>query len=157
MVDLHLHSTRTKFITKSFKHTNIKIAYKTNNTIKNLLSHQIWQQSTPINTNYNKSGIYRLKWPDCNMRCIGQTGRSFLTRYREHYHDFKYNNGTSKYAQHLLESKHSIGPIHKTVEILRVMRNSKLMDTWEKFHTKSKFVYQFDTYGVKLLFYQVLS
>ena len=49
----------TKFITKSFKHTNIKIAYKTNNTIRNLLSHQTRQQSTPINTNYNKSGIYR--------------------------------------------------------------------------------------------------
>ena len=68
------------------------------------------------------------------MRYIGQTGRSFLTRYREHYHDFKYNNGTSKYAQHVLENKHSIGPTHNTMENLCIMRKSKLMDTWEKFH-----------------------
>ena len=68
------------------------------------------------------------------MRYIGQTGRSFFTRYREHYHDFKYNNRASKYAQHLLENKHSIDPIHNTMEILRFMRKSKLMDTWGKFH-----------------------
>ena len=63
-----------------------------------------------------------------------QTDRSFLTSYREHYCDYKCNNGTSKYAQHLLENKHSIGPIHNTMEILHVMRKGKLMDTWEKFH-----------------------
>ena len=77
------------------------------------------------------------------MRYLGQTGRSFLTRYREHYRDYK--SGTSKYAQHLLENSHSIGPIHNTMEILHVMRKGKLMDTWEKFH-----IYQRTKLGLQI-------
>ena len=45
-----------------------------------------------------------------------------------------YNNGTSKYAQHLPEDKHSIDRIHNTTEILHIMKKGKLMDTREKFH-----------------------
>ena len=135
----------TKFITKFFKHTDIKVAYKTNNTIRYLLSHQTQHQPTPSNTKYNKSGIYRLNCPACNMRYIGQTGRPFLTRYREHYRNYKHNNGTSKNAQNVLEHKHSIGSIHNTMEILHVMRKGKLMDTWEKFH-----VYQETKSGLQI-------
>ena len=126
---------QTKYITKLFKHTNVKIAFKTKNDLTNLLSHRTQHQSTPTDmTKFNKSRIYRLQCPDCNMRYIRQTGRSFLTCYRKHYRDYKYNNGTSKYAQLLLENKHSIGPIHNTMEILHIMKKGKLMDTWEKFH-----------------------
>ena len=71
--------------------------------------------------------------------------RTFLTCYREHYRDYKYNNGTSKYAQHLLENKHSIGSIHDTMEILHVMWTGKLMDTWEKFH-----IYQETKLGLQI-------
>jgi hypothetical protein len=42
------------------------------------------------------------------MKYIGQTVRSFLTRYQEHFRDYKYNNDNLKYAQHLLDNKHSI-------------------------------------------------
>lgn len=66
------------------------------------------------------------------MKYIRQIGRSFLTRYRQHFHDYKYNNGTSKYT-HLLDSKHSTSPINITMEVLHVMRKGKV-DTLEKFH-----------------------
>jgi hypothetical protein len=69
------------------------------------------------------------------MRYIGQRGRSLFTRYREQFRDYKYNNGTSKYSQHLLDNKHSIGPISNTMEVLHVMRKGKMMDILEKLHT----------------------
>jgi hypothetical protein len=98
---------QTKFITKIFKNTNIRIAYKTNNTIKKLLTHHTQNCSTPITNKFNKSGIYQLICPDCNMKYIGQTGRSFLTRYQEHFRDYKYNNGSSKYTPTLTTTRTS--------------------------------------------------
>ena len=68
------------------------------------------------------------------MKCIGQTGRSFLTRYQEHFRDYKYSDGNSKYAQRLIDNKQSIGPIHDTMEVLHVMKKGKLTDTLDKFH-----------------------
>ena len=40
----------------------------------------------------------------------------------EHFRDYKYGNGNSKYAQHLLDNKHSIGPIHETMNILHTIK-----------------------------------
>ena len=67
------------------------------------------------------------------MKYIRQTGRSFLTRYREHFWDYKYGNGNSKCAQHLLDNKHSISPIHETMNILHTIKKGKMMDTIGKF------------------------
>jgi hypothetical protein len=64
----------TRFITKLFKHTNLRIAYRTPNTIGKLLRHQ--HQPNNVD-NLNNSGIYQLTCPDCNKKYIGQTGRSF--------------------------------------------------------------------------------
>ena len=121
---------QTKFITKLFKNTNLNIAYKTNNTIGKLLT----PNNTSTSDKFNKSGIYQLTCLDCNMKYIGQTGRSIYTRYCEHFRDFKHANGNSKYAQHLIENRHSIGPIKKIMDILYVIKKGKMMDTLEKFH-----------------------
>ena len=44
-----------------------------------------------INTNkFNKCGIYQLICQDFNMKYIGQTGRPFSVRFKEHFHDLKY-------------------------------------------------------------------
>ena len=120
--------------TKLFKNTNINIAYKTNNTMRNLLTqHTTTNHPTTTSAKYNKSGIYQLSCPDCNLKYTGQTGRSFLTRYCEHFRDYKCGNGNSKYAQHLLDNKHSISPIRETVNILHSIKKGKMMDTLEKF------------------------
>jgi hypothetical protein len=69
----------TKFTTKLFKNTNLKIAYKTVNTIGKLLS------KVRITTNkFDNTGIYKLKCKECNQYYIGKTGRSFSIRYKEH-------------------------------------------------------------------------
>ena len=71
---------------------------------------------------------------DCNKKYVGQTGRSFRTRYREHHRDFKYNGRNSKYTQHLIENGHSIGPINKSMTILHTINKGKMMDMLERFH-----------------------
>ena len=67
------------------------------------------------------------------MKYIGQSGRSFLARYQEHFRDYKYNNGNSKYSNNLLDNIHSFGPIHEIMDVLHIMKKGKTMDTLEKF------------------------
>ena len=121
----------TNIITKLFSKLPINIAYKTNNTIGKLLSNTDVRKP---NDKLDNSGIYRLSCPDCNMKYIGQTGRSFKVRFKEHFHDFKYNNSKSKYATHLLENHHSMGTIDDTLEILHTTHKGRSMNTMEQFY-----------------------
>ena len=62
-------SKQTKFITKLFKNANLKISFKTKNTIGKLINN-----NKTINPNkFNKCGIYHLICQDCNRKYIGQT------------------------------------------------------------------------------------
>jgi hypothetical protein len=59
-------------------------------------------------------------------------------RYQEHFHDFKFNIKKSRFAAHLLENKHSIGPINEVMEILYTTSKSRFMVTAEKFYIYSE-------------------
>jgi hypothetical protein len=53
------------------------------------------------------SGIYQLQCGECPLKYIGQTGRTFKARYREHINAIKANKQQhSKFAQHILETTH---------------------------------------------------
>jgi hypothetical protein len=67
----------TSRITKLFSKTNIKIGFRTNNSILTPLARK--EQNTDI---YSKSGVYKLTCPDCGKAYIGQTGRDFTTRFK---------------------------------------------------------------------------
>jgi hypothetical protein len=83
-----------------------------------------------INQNkFNKCGVYQLTCHDCNRKYIGQTGSPFYVRFQEHFRDFQYGNGVSKFAQHLLDNKHSIAPMEDIMEILRVTIKGSMRDT----------------------------
>jgi hypothetical protein len=60
---------------------------------------------------YEKSGVYKLTCPDCQKKYIGQTA-------------------------HLLENQHSVGPINGDMEVLYSYTTSKgkLMDTIKKLY-----------------------
>jgi len=83
---------------------------------------------------YQQSGIYCLTCPDCSMKYIGQTGRSFRKHFQEHFHDFKYNVRKSNFATHLLDHNHSIGPINEIMSILHTSNKGRSMDTIERLH-----------------------
>jgi len=49
---------------------------------------------------YSQSGAYKLTCQDCNKAYVGQTGRSFLKRFKEHRQAFTSNSYMSNYARH---------------------------------------------------------
>ena len=67
--------------------------------------------------------MYQLTCKDCKKIYIGQTGQHFHKRFKEHFNDFKYGNGNSKFTQHLLDNKHSIGTMEEIMEIIHVVKN----------------------------------
>ena len=105
----------TTFITNLFKKTNIKIAFRTNNTIQKLLMHK--QQTTDI---HSHSRAYRLSCTDYWKAYVGQTGRSVDTWFRELKNAFRTASHSSNFAKHLIEHAHSFGPIHSTMQILQL-------------------------------------
>jgi len=76
----------------------------------------------PHKNKYEKSVIYQITCPTCSMKYTGQTGRSFYIRFREHLCDFKYGYGKSRFAQHLLENRHAIGPMEDIMDTIHFTR-----------------------------------
>jgi hypothetical protein len=71
----------TTFIINLFRHTNIRIAFRTNNTIHNRLTYISQKRDK-----YTCSGIYKLMCPECKKASVGQTGKNFLTHNEPNRH-----------------------------------------------------------------------
>jgi serine kinase of HPr protein (carbohydrate metabolism regulator) len=65
-------------IAKLFRDTNLKITFRTCNTTENVLI------PTSQTDKYKQSGICHTTYLNCLLKCTGQTGRAFGTRYKEH-------------------------------------------------------------------------
>jgi hypothetical protein len=116
-------------LTKLLKHTNVRIAYSVNNTIKHKTKHK--KHTTD---KYSLSGIYKLKYNGCEGVHISQTGRSFSTRFSEHISDIRFNRDKSKYAKHILDHQHEYGKKEETMEILKVISKGNFMDSYERYY-----------------------
>jgi hypothetical protein len=122
----------TSYITNIFRQTDLKIAFRTKNNIGNLLTHKNSpDRQTDI---YSRSGIYKLSCPDCNKAYVGQTGRKFSMRYREHKTAFRNNNQAYSFAKHLNDSTHFFSPINDIMQILHCHRKGPHLNTMERFH-----------------------
>jgi hypothetical protein len=67
------------------------------------------------------------------MKYIGQTDRPFHVRFQEHFRDYKYTNNKSKFAQHLLDNRHSIGNIENVMDVIHTSKG-RLLDTIKRFY-----------------------
>ena len=77
------HSSKVRNITKLFKQTDIKIAFKSTNTLQ-----QLTKPKTHNTTqDHDKGGIYKLVCKTCNKAYVGQTSRNL--RYCEHIRNIK--------------------------------------------------------------------
>jgi len=120
----------TRCITNLFRNSTLNIAFSTHNTLQKLLSNH-----PPTTTNqFNKSGIYQLTCPDCSKVYVGQTGRSFSTRYKEHFRDYTNLDPKSKFTEHLIQSQHSFGPINNVMKPLHFTSKGRHMNTIERYH-----------------------
>jgi hypothetical protein len=110
-------------VTKIFKDTQLKIAFRTQNTIKNILRHKTKTEK------YDNSGIYQIKCLDCPLRCTGQTGRIFQIRYKEYIQAIRNNNSNTGYLNHILNTGHTYGTISDTMDIIRKGRKGRHLNT----------------------------
>jgi hypothetical protein len=58
-------------ITKIFKDTQLNLAFRTQNTVENILRHKTKTEKC------DNSGVYQMKCLDCPLRNISETGRTF--------------------------------------------------------------------------------
>jgi len=107
----------TLYITNMFRHTDLKIAFCTNNTLESLLKHR----NLPTDK-YALYVVHKLTCPDCKKAYVGKTGRRFSICYKEHKSAFHNNGHTSKFAQQLHEEAHSFGPISNSMQVLHHQR-----------------------------------
>jgi hypothetical protein len=70
---------------------------------------------------------------DCPMEYIGQIGRAFNTRYKEHIQDIRSNNSNSGYTNHILNTGHAYGTITDTMDIITTGRKGKHFNTLERY------------------------
>jgi hypothetical protein len=117
------------YITNVFKHTDLKVAFRTNNTIESFL-----KQKNPISDKFSSSGFYKLTCPDCHKAYMGQTRRQFYAHYNEHKSAFYHNSHTSDFAQHLHDKSHSFGPITDIMQVLHHQKKGEHLNTIERFH-----------------------
>ena len=120
---------QTKFNTKLVRKTNIKIAFTTENTIAKFLTRKNHDDSNK----YKRSGVYQLSCQNCNKKYIGQTGRAFQKPFQVHLNDFKNKYGRSKFAQHLINNTHAMGPLEDVMKVLRTVNKGGMMKTLENF------------------------
>jgi hypothetical protein len=118
----------TRYTTKFFRNTNIKTAFK---TINNLKKHLFPNQVTT--DKYEKPGVYKLKCMDCTRQYIGQTGRSFKTKYKEHIRHIHNKRETSGYVQHILEAEHAFGKMSDIMEVIKIERKGSHLIHWRIF------------------------
>ena len=121
------YSPAIRKITNLFKDTNLKIAFKATNTIQQQLSNKATNTTKP-------SGIYKLGCNTCNTVYVGQSGRSILTRYKEHIRYIRFNNPQSAYAVHILQNRHEYGQAEDTLQLLKACTKGSKMTSWENMY-----------------------
>jgi hypothetical protein len=104
-----------------FTHTNLKISFKTNTSIKHQLKPKIAN-----NGKYTNSGIYQLKYHSCQLKYIGETRRAFKAHFKEHIQAIK-NDNKLMYVQHTLNTGYSYS------YILHIIRRGIYMKKSDKF------------------------
>ena len=115
---------QTNFITKLLKNSNLKISCNTKILWANYWT---WTRIL-IHTTSANVAMYQLACSDCNRKYNGQTGRPFHVRFKEHFRDYKHGNRKSKFAQNLLDNKHSISSM-EDMENLQLTRKVGMMTT----------------------------
>lgn len=116
----------TEKIVNHFNKYNLKFAFKTNKSLQTMIKNN--KSKTRKN---EKSGVYSKKCGSENCECIyiGQTGRTFEARNKEHRQAFLNNHPEkSNVASHLLELNHVY---NDNFEILHTCNKGTRLDLLE--------------------------
>jgi hypothetical protein len=94
---------------------------------------------------YELSGVYQLKCGECPHIYIGQTGRPFKTRYKEHIREIKNNGENSKFALHIQNTGHKCTNMEETLDVLHVQHKGRMVNTLESYR-----IYEAYKQGIQL-------
>jgi hypothetical protein len=86
-----------------------------------------------------------MKCMDCPLQYMGQTGRTFETRYKEHIQAIRNNNGNSGFSNHVLNTGHAYGGITDTMKVIKIEKEGNHLSTLEKYH-----IYKMSKYGLHM-------
>jgi chromosome condensin MukBEF complex kleisin-like MukF subunit len=121
-------------ITSLFKHTNVNIAFRSTNTIRQCTK----PNSLDKTQDYNNSGIYKFTCKTCNKSSIGQTSRNLAQIYCKHVIRYIRNNDPqSAFAQHISWNLHEYGTITDTMTLLKPIQKTSLLIPYEQFFIQS--------------------
>jgi len=124
----------TSYITNLFKKTEPRIAFRTTSTIRKLLSHK-----NPTPDKFSLSGVYRLTCPDCNKAYVGQTGRRFATRFKEHEKAFRSNSHTPSSRNTLMRKHTHSAPWTASCKYCITEKKGAHVNTLERFQIHTEF------------------
>jgi hypothetical protein len=71
-----------------------------------------------------------MKFLDCPLKYIGQTGITFSIRYKEHIHAIR--NSNFRYSNHILNTGHRYRTIIDSMGVIRAGRKGRHLSTLEK-------------------------
>jgi hypothetical protein len=120
---LTFFSPQIREVTNIFKNTNLRISFKSCNTLQQILNPPSRPNTFPL----DRSGVYSLTCNTCNLKDIGQISQKLRLRYREHVRYIRNNNPQSAYALHILQNRHKYGPIESTMHLLKPISKSSLL------------------------------
>jgi hypothetical protein len=75
-----------------------------------------------------------MKCMGCPLKYIGQMGRTFKTRYKEHIQAIRNNNGNSGYSKHMLNTGHTYRSVIDTMKVLKMQRKEMHLNTLERYY-----------------------
>jgi hypothetical protein len=123
------YSPQIRKVTNLFKHTGIKISFRSSNNIQQLIQ----TKGNNRTEQYNHSGIYALTCKTCKHKYIRQTSRELKQRYQEHIRYIRNNNPQSAFAQHILNNQHECGTIDEIMTSLKCIKHAPLLIPYEQY------------------------
>lgn len=118
------------------KKQNIILACKTSNKLERQLNKP---HSIDTNTRLNDTGVYKLSCSDCPKVYVGQSGRSFQKRFKEHLPKPKLQTQRSKFAEHLVNENHNVISYNDNLSILHKCNKGHVMNVLENFEIYKAF------------------
>lgn len=108
-----------------FQHFGYTLAHKTNNKLEKLIKNR---SNATLDT-----GVYKLTCSDCQAFYLGQTGRSFKERFKEHVKSIGKINPESKFAQHINSTQHNYTNFETNLQVIHRMKKGDVLSRNEEF------------------------
>jgi len=136
-ITIEYNKNIANIIQKTFKQYKYNIGYRTTNKLtKHINAHKVKRKM--------ETGVYKLICNDCDAFYIGQTGRNFETRFKEHVKGVGKQNSKSNYAEHIHKQKHSYTSYTDNLKVIHKAQKGEKLDRLEELeiykHRDNKFL-----------------